>query len=804
MEPRRKDWRFRVGLALAGLALAAPGRGIGADFAPAPKALITPALFSRLLPTPSPGEEGEKQKRDIKDSRDSRDEQQDGPSQAPLSRGGGGGGRERGRGEGLGRGDAPPPPSVQVLAVEVPVQVVRDGEPVRGLKAEDFEIWEGRRRLSLTGFEALDLAAPGARGHGRGQIASVPAAARRHFLFLFDLAFSEPQAIARARRAAAGVLAQLQPTDLAAVATYSATRGPQLVLGFTADRRQLDTALGSLGLPDLIARPVDPLRLVLEEVLGAGNTAAGTAPTRDPLAEVTDVAISARLEFITNAVEQSDRTAQRNHVNAFTRSLADLARQMAVIEGRKYLVFLSEGFESSLIQGTPDPQRQEEMRENALHGESWRVNPEERYGLTEAGNDVERMLEEFRRADCVIEAVDIGGLRAGADQGAPRPAGRDSLLMMAKGTGGDLFESFNDLGAAMSQMLQRTSVTYVLAVEPDRLQPEGEYHRLRVELKKPLRGARLVHRPGYYLPKPYAEQSSVEKLLEAANQVMSGDESDTVATAVLATPFRGDGEKSYVPVLIEIDGATLLAGKQPKVLPVEIYLYALDGDGAVHDFLTQTVGLDLTKAEPGLRGLRDGGLKFFGHLDLLPGDYSLRILVRNGATGLSGLRVVPVHVPAFTREPYLLPPLVPDPPNRWLVTREEPREEDKAKPPAYPFHLQGNQAFVPASKPLIVPGKDVRLSLVGSGLGGADWNAEAHVLTPDGRELPGASLEILERSQPDRALARFHPPADLKPGEYLLRINITGDAGAAFAPPDAGVIRFVVPPPPQSSPRGRS
>ena len=695
-----------------------------------------------------------------------------------------------------GWGDVPPSPAVQVLAVEIPVQVVRDGEPVRGLEAADFEIYEGRRRLPITGFEALDLASPAARG--RSRTAAVPAAARRHFLFLFDLAFSEPQAIARARRSAAGVLAQLQPSDLAAVATYSATRGPQLVLGFTADRRQLDAAMASLGLPDLIARPLDPLRLVLEEVLGAGNAAAGSAPTRDPLAEVTDVAISARLELITNAVEQSDRTAQRNHVNAFTRSLADLARQMGVIEGRKYLVFLSEGFESSLLQGTPDPQRQEEMRENALHGESWRVNPEERYGLTETGNDVERMLEEFRRADCILEAVDIGGLRAGADQGAPRPAGRDSLLMMAKGTGGELFESFNDLGAAMSQMLQRTSVTYVLAIEPDRLQPEGEYHRLRVELKKPLRGVRLVHRPGYYLPKPYAEQSSVEKLLEAANQVMSGEESDTVATAVLATPFRGDGEKAYVPVLIEVDGATLLAGRQPKVLPVEIYLYALDGDGAVHDFLTQTVGLDLVKAEP---GLRDGGLKFFGHLDLLPGDYSLRILVRNGSTGLSGLRVVPVHVPAFTREPYLLPPLVPDPPNRWLVTREEPREEDKAKPPAYPFHLQGSQAFVPASKPVIVPGKDFRLSLVGSGLGGADWQAEAHVLTPDGRELPGASLEILERSQPDRALARFRPPADLKPGEYVLRINVTGDAGAAFAPPDASSLRFVVPPP---SPRGRS
>src|SRR5436309_2224038 len=175
----------------------------------------------------------------------------------------------------------PPPPAppipparpafsaaTQVLSIEVPVQVVRDGEPVRGLQAGDFQVWEGRRKLPLTGFEVLDLAAAGPAVTGRA--AGVPAAARRHFLFLFDLAFSDPKSVVRARQAAAGLLSQLQPTDLVAVATYSAVRGPQLVLGYTADRRQIGTALTSLGLPDL-THPVDPLRLVLEEVVGAGS-----------------------------------------------------------------------------------------------------------------------------------------------------------------------------------------------------------------------------------------------------------------------------------------------------------------------------------------------------------------------------------------------------------------------------------------------------------------------------------------------------------------------------------------------------
>jgi VWFA-related protein len=675
--------------------------------------------------------------------------------------------------------------STQVLSIEVPVQVVRDGEPVRGLRAADFQVWEGRRRLPVTGFESLDLAAATA-ADGAGKTAGVPAAARRHFLFLFDLAFSEPRSIARARQAAAGLLSQLHPTDLAAVATYSSLRGPQLVLGYTADRLQLDSALVSLGLPDL-THPADPLRLVLQEILGVGNTIAGVRPlSRDPLADAVDPAVLAPLEALNQGITRADRSALKTQVELFTRSLSDLARQMAVVEGRKYLVFLSEGFDAELLQGTSDPARRDAMREEILNGETWRVLPEERYGLTETANAVERMLEEFRRSDCTIEAVDIRGLRAGGDQGLPRTGGRDSLLMMARGTGGDLYESFNDLGAAMGQMLQRTSVTYVLAVEPERGPADGEYHRLRVELKTPLRGARLSHRPGYYPPKPYAQEDPIEKLLTAANQVMSGEESDAVATAVLAAPFRSAGEKAYVPVLVGIDGPSLLAGPQPAALPVEIYAYALDEGGAVHDFFTQTVGLDLAKAGS---TVRQGGLEFFGHLDLLPGDYSLRVLVRNGASGVSGLKVLALHVPAFGQgEPVLLPPLIPAA-SQALLVREEPRGE--GAPPANPFLLR-DQPFVPAAKPALAPGREVRLVLAGYNLGAGPWKGQVAVATADGREIPAGGLAVTGRLDggaggPDRAVATFRLPAELKPGDYELRVTL------ATAVPRTSVLRFSVP-----------
>src|SRR5262245_30347038 len=75
--------------------------------------------------------------------------------------------------------------ATEVVVVEVPVQVVKDGEPVRGLTANDFEVFDGRKKVPITGFEVLDLATT----PSSAAAAQIPVSARRHFLMLFDLSF---------------------------------------------------------------------------------------------------------------------------------------------------------------------------------------------------------------------------------------------------------------------------------------------------------------------------------------------------------------------------------------------------------------------------------------------------------------------------------------------------------------------------------------------------------------------------------------------------------------------------------------
>src|SRR5258706_5301199 len=687
--------------------------------------------------------------------------------------------------------------ATEVVVVEVPVQVVKDGEPVRGLTAKDFELYDGRKKVPVTGFEVLDLAAPVAAGSPAAAAAQqVPVSARRHFLMLFDLSNSEPKSIVTAPRAALGVVDGLHPTDLVAVATYSALQGPQLVIGFTPDRKQIATAIDTLGVPKLVDRSPDPLRLVLTDAQHdlASKPSTGLQGRGAEAKEATEEAVLDNLKSLATQSERADRSAKQQVLRNMTKSFTDLARLMGEVSGRKYVVFLSEGYDSSLVSGTVNTLGTDEPAptydDTRIIAPTGQTGSDEKFGDTRSQNAVEKMLDAFRRADCAIQAVDIGGLRASGDQGATRVSGREALFNMAKSTGGELFENFNNLQTAMGQMLRRTGVTYVLSYQPDSLKPDGTFHPLKVELKNAPRGARVVSRPGYYAPLPFKQQGQLQRVLETANTVL-GEESGSIVTSVLAAPFAAaSGERAWVPVVIEVNGVTLLAGKQDAKLPVEIYIYALDENGSVQDFVTQTVGLDLTKAEA---ALRQSGLKFFAQMELPKGTYTLRTLVRNGTTGASSLRVTTVAVPAYAKgEPALLPAFFPEAPGRWVMVRETPKQGQTPMP--YPFMLK-EAPYIPSSKPVLAPGQETQLILQGYNLAAGELKAEAKVLSADGKEVGNGDFKLggREGSSPVRMVASFRPPS-LPPGDYRLRVTLTDGAGKAQTSMAAFTVGAAAPP----------
>jgi len=660
-----------------------------------------------------------------------------------------------------------------VITVEVPVHVVKDGRPVRGLTADDFEIVDGRKKRALTGFEVVDLTAIGPSEAAAGPTMSL--IARRHFLFLFDLSFSQPVYIARARTAAVEIIeSELHATDLVAVATYSLQEGPDIVLGFTPDRNQARAAIESLGLSKLINRVIDPLRILITDPSpGIGSSGSGSPEGGGGGRADSEGMMAEALKDLAIATTRASRDVERNRLLAWSRGFEDFGVLLRSVEGRKQVIYLSEGVDSTTITGLMDNSRSEELSAASANGQYWKIDSNERYGDSAGLSTLETMFETFRRSDTVIHAVDIGGARAGPDVQSGVRSGRDQTLsMVATATGGEHFRNFNDLGDAMGQLLDRTSVTYVLAFQPDGLKLDGEYHKLKVKLKNRSRGTRLIHRPGYYAPLPYEMTGAVQRRLSAADEIMRGVNTGRIESSVLAVPFRFD-DRAYVPVLIEMKGLDLLNSGEDQLF-LEVYGYAMRTDGTVGDYFSQSMGLEVAKIEG---ALKRSGIKFFGSFDLAAGDYTLRILVRDATSGRTSVRTVPVTVPAFGGdEPLLLAPLFPEPMGKWLLLREAAADEQQRGVP-YPFMLNG-APFIPAARPVVSSSSPSTIALVGYNLGEGVVTVDARVIDANGAVVPGAEVSGVERltaEQPGLDCFRaVFAPGNLAPGEYTLVVDIRG------------------------------
>ena len=662
----------------------------------------------------------------------------------------------------------------EVVVIEVPVQVTLNGKPVRGLTPENFELFDGRKRQELTGFDLYDLSGAAADSSPMGL--RIPAAAQRKFLIFFDLSLSEPDSIVRAREAARELVSTgLDPTDLVGVATWSVSSGPNLILGFTSDRRQAEIAIDSLGLSEIAHAQRDPLDISLvplpepwgqplfdhlyqERPLPLGAFSGGTA-------------MATQLKEIQAQSRQSD---VKMVVSALTQSLTRVAEQLRSVEGRKYVVFFSEGFDSSIVVGQGGGSTYEEQqaiqRQNnaAIYGTYQDVDSSLRFGDTSAQNELGRVLQELVRADCVIQAVDIGGVRAVTDTRALQQ-NKQGLFLLADGTGGELYENFNNLSEVMGRMLERTSVTYVLAFQAEDLKLDGAFHKLKVKLAGGPTEARLVHRPGYFAPRPYAELSPQERGLSAASSLF-GEPGGELRVATLAAPFEIASQPAHVPSLIEIDGADLLKGAEGGQVTAEIYAYAIAANGEVRDYYSQIIGIDLEKAGP---ALQQKGLKFWSRFEVPPGDYVARVLVRNAVTGASGVAVSPFRVPdAGRQEPVLLPPFFPEAAGQWLDVRGERAEGSTHD---YPFTIQG-QAFVPAVRPILVPGKSAPVLLAGYGLRNST-EIRGELMTLRGEPVQGVFLNVGEgRPGEEPGMVQWAATLSfgaLEPGDYLLLVTAT-------------------------------
>jgi len=568
---------------------------------------------------------------------------------------------------------------VTVTYIEVPVTVLgRDNAPVRGLTRANFEVRDGGVQRMIESFDAIDFAAAG----GEKVLSPLNPASRRKFLLLFDLSHSSPISIGRAQDAARNFVARgVGHRDLVAVAAIDVNRGVRFLTSFTNDRNLLNAAIRD----PRNFQGVDPLQLSLGRGAvpdEAPSTSAGGGDAKDTVAK------ELAADFA-RAVSTMDDAYRRSRVRQQVEMLRFIARSLQKIAGRKHIVLLSEGFDPRLVQGriAGDVKEQTEENSAAVDGEVWKIDSDKRFGSASAQNSISDLAEACRRADVVIHAVDIRGLRVQSDvrEGA-KSSTNEGLFLLTNSTGGTVFRNSNDINADFDRLSRQHEVVYVLGFQAPVGRP-GEFHELKVRLVN-VPGARVQHRGGYY--SAGGSESSVERTLSSAEVIINDIPQTDVDLAAIAMPFPTTGDRSQVPVILEISGDDLLKQSAKQSVTAEIYVYAFDEEGLVRDALFQRMHLDLAQIGERLRG---GGVKFYGTLSLPPGRYAIRNLVRVAETDAKGFQRVNVVVPAAD-DVAVLQPLFFEEPGGWVMVKGGSNDATNAP---YPFVLDG-QAFVPSAR----------------------------------------------------------------------------------------------------------
>ncbi|HEX2164865.1 MAG TPA: hypothetical protein VHM02_13030, partial [Thermoanaerobaculia bacterium] len=268
---------------------------------------------------------------------------------------------------------------------------------------------------------------------------------------------------------------------------------------------------------------------------------------------------------------------------------------------------------------------------------------------------------------------------------------------------------------------------------------------------------------------------------EAAAAEAAGEEGGTAAEAPPAPPADPGPPRELVALVVEIDGSTLLGPNPGERAEVEVFAYALAGNGGVRGFLSQRLPLDL--ADYG-EALYAGGVKMVGHLALPPGEYVLRVLVHEASSQRFGLRAVPLTVPAGSA---VSPPLAAEPAagaeSPWLLVLESPHGLFGRVDFGELLHRAGTP--LPSALP-VLPGDEAEIDLLITRGAAAPESFEARLLDVEGEPAATLAAPVLARSGTDLAgfdRLRLRLPLDeLAVGSYFLTLAGVVDGREAISP----------------------
>jgi VWFA-related protein len=506
------------------------------------------------------------------------------------------------------------------------------GRPVLDLKREDFLLFEDRRRREIRVFSSDHVGpapvGPGANGQHRfSNTLDERSVGSGITVIVLDSMNTKWTDQAQAIRQVVKFLRQVQPEDR--IAIYTIGRGGfQVLHDFTRDASDLLENLahwnGEIAPPERGPTKSDP-GTTLDRVLR------GRYPGR-----------------LANQIAGAN---VHNSLGTMT-ALRAIAQRLEGVPGRKSLIWISDGFPelewgnlAATAYGT-DPRGPELMPSSTRRASGGEIHDSIGNSLSYE-NEFEHAMKDVSQANIAIYPIEASGLltpmppasSADAPMSPERFASRDgmqqTMLAIAKKTGGIAFVNNNDITGAIRTAIEDSRVTYTLGFYPDSDTEVGKFHAIAIKLEG-RRDVTLRYRSGYL-----DEKFSPNDLARRARELEQAFWSPLDANAIPLTAEVERVSGGFGSIRLNIDPASLNLtaqdGKHTGV--VDVLILQRNETGKLFERVNDTIQMNFSDAT--YERLRASGVPYRRTVALNPQATAMRVVVRDVATGNVGSLTIP-------------------------------------------------------------------------------------------------------------------------------------------------------------------
>jgi VWFA-related protein len=518
-----------------------------------------------------------------------------------------------------------PAPTITSSSRLVLVDVVvsnGNGDPVHDLKEQDFTVLEDGKPQTIVGFDeqrpdAKTRAVPAALNlpinvYTNYAVRTEPGALT---VLLFDLLNTDRQDLVYAKNEMLLFLKKLPPGKR--VALYTLGSQLRMVQGFTEDSDQLIAAAQQIStLPN-------PAYTNSKQLSGTIAEAKESGLSKSP------AAYRSLVQFLGEDYQGKLDSRSQDTLDALTQ----LAHALAVLPGRKNLIWISGGYPFDITNNASQlPKVAALLAANRIA-----VYPVDARGVVTMAADASTRSSE------IFAPVQTQSYETLSGQDAENISIVETLNDMAKLTGGRAYINRNDLDSAIADGMRTGASYYSLAYRPGNANWNGEFRKIKVKATRP--NLKLLYRSGYYaLLDPLSSKQEPDRMISLAMQPDVPISTQLIMKARVVPP-QEPGQPTAIDMLIDVHDLAFTEGTGKQKTPV-VQFVAVAYDGSGKPSGSFSMGFHPTLAPAQMEALLRTGAQLHQELLLKPGSYQLRLGVMDRLSGRIGTLDVPVTIEA--------------------------------------------------------------------------------------------------------------------------------------------------------------